>query len=127
MTTKAAEILKVAEECFSLANEPGYRSCISRAYYGMFHETMSCLQSVPDYSSNHHSNLIGYMTTPAENKSEPFNSKTLKILGYNLRQMRDSRNEADYNLSDVTISQEVAQSVLESAKLYFEKWRNLRS
>lgn len=121
------DVLQVAQHCSLMACEAGYRSCISRAYYGVFHETLASLVAIPNYSSNHHANLIGYMTTPSEHKSEPYDSRTLKVLGYNLKQQRDCRNEADYHLTEVTVSEDMAKASLEAANLYLSKWEELKS
>lgn len=119
------DFLKLAQHCLSAGCESGYRSCISRVYYGMFHETLSYLSSVPNYSSNHHASLIGYMTTPAQHKGEPYDSKRLRVLGYNLKQQRDARNEADYHLKEVTVSEDMANTSLEASNLYIIKWGEL--
>lgn len=122
-----SDILQVAKHCSQMACESGYRSCISRAYYEVFHETLAALVAIPNYSSNHHANLIGYMTKPAEHKAEPFDSQRLKVLGYNLKQQRDSRNEADYHLTEVTVSEDMAKTSLEAANLYLGKWAELKA
>ncbi|AUU90276.1 hypothetical protein ACP3S7_04520 [Phytobacter ursingii] len=127
MSIQSTDILITAEACLGLECESGYRSCTSRAYYAMYHETLASLQNVPAFSSNHHGNLIGYMTTHSEHKTEPFESMRLKVLGYNLKQQRDSRNDADYDLKDVNFTKEMAETSLEAAKLYFEKWDELRT
>lgn len=93
----------------------------------MFHEALNSLTCVPNYSSNHHSNLIGYMTNAAENKAEPYDKMALKVLGYNLKQQRGARNEADYHLSEVTISSDMAALSVEAAKLFFSKWHDLKA
>lgn len=81
---------------------------------------------MPAFSSNHHSNLIGYMSNKVENKLEPYDSVQLKLLGYNLRQQRAARNEADYHLSEVTVSKEMAETALYSSRLFFQKWSELK-
>lgn len=127
MAVSADNILEIAKRCLEMQCEAGYRSCISRAYYAMYHQTLASLQCVPNYSANHHSNLIGYLTNPVETKSEPYDSKKLKVLGYNLKQQRDARNEADYHLSEISISEEVAQSSYEASQLYFSIWADMKS
>lgn len=127
MAVTSNDVLEVANECLKQHCEGGYRSCISRSYYAMFHHTLDCLEHVPRFSSNHHANLIGYMTNKSENKLEPFDSHKLKILGYSLRQQRDARNESDYDLADITVSENMAKSSLSSAQLYFNEWNDLQS
>ncbi|WP_210502200.1 hypothetical protein [Pantoea ananatis] len=127
MAVTSNDVLQVALGCLKQQCEGGYRSCISRSYYAMFHHTLSCLQHVPHFSSNHHANLIGYMTNKAENKLEPFDSQKLKVLGYSLRQQRDARNESDYDLNDVSVSEDMAKLSFSTAQLYFDKWEELKS
>ncbi len=93
----------------------------------MYHETMSSLAYVPHFSSNHHKNLIGYMVTTSEHKAEPFDSRKLKILGYCLKQQRDARNDADYDLTGLTVSEEMANDVIESADIFFSEWNELKA
>ncbi|XGI80012.1 hypothetical protein ACED16_24340 [Enterobacter hormaechei] len=120
------DLLRCADSLIELDNEGGFRSCISRAYYASYHHALESLQSVPAFSSNHHSNLIGYMSNKVENKLEPYDSAQLKLLGYNLRQQRAARNEADYHLSEVTVSKEMAETALNSSRLFFQKWSELK-
>ena len=127
MAVTSTDLLQVADECLKQHCEGGYRSCVSRSYYAMFHHSLISLQHVPHFVSNHHANLIGYMTNKSESKLEPFDSHRLKVLGYNLRQMRDARNESDYDLSDVTISEDIAKQNYSSAQLYFSKWDELKA
>lgn len=127
MSIAGVDFLDVAKLYCSQEDEASLRSAISRAYYAMYHETMLSLTCVPKYTANHHGNLIGYMTTSAECKSEPYESRDLRVLGYNLKQMRDARNEADYHITEVTVSKEMAESGVEAAELYFSRWATLKS
>lgn len=126
MSVDSKDILKVAQSCCDLDCEPGFRSCISRSYYAMFHESLANLKNVPSYSSNHHAGLISYMTSPAQTKSEPFDSYKLKVMGYNLKQQRDARNESDYHIKEVTVSKDMALTSIAAANLYFSKWEDLK-
>ncbi len=127
MAVTSSDVLQVAGECLNQKCEGGFRSCISRSYYAMFHHTLSSLQHVPHFSSNHHANLIGYMTNKSENKLEPFDPQKLKVLGYSLRQQRDARNESDYDLTDITVSEDMAKLSFSAAQMYFDKWDELKS
>jgi hypothetical protein len=49
------------------------------------------------------------------------------VLGYIMKQQRDARNESDYNLTGITVSEEMAKLSLETAQLYFEQWGELKS
>ncbi|HBM3072759.1 TPA: hypothetical protein LVM72_005284 [Klebsiella michiganensis] len=126
MSVNSTNFIETALCCMNSETESGYRSCISRAYYGMFHEAMTSLTCVPAYSMNHHTSLISYMTNASECKLEPYDKHKLKVMGYNLKQMRDARNEADYHISEVTVSREMAEAGLESAGLFFGKWIDLK-
>ncbi|EMO5815999.1 HEPN domain-containing protein [Raoultella planticola] len=126
MCVNSIDFVSAARLCLNHGDEVGYRSCISRAYYGMFHEAMTSLTNVPAYSANHHGNLIGYMTTASECKNEPFDKHKLKVMGYNLKQMRDCRNEADYDITEVTVSKEMAEAGIEAADIFFGKWLALK-
>ncbi|EOZ2961933.1 hypothetical protein LH671_16590 [Enterobacter kobei] len=127
MSINSIDFFNAAKQYSSMADEASWRSAISRAYYSMYHETMVSLTCVPKYTSNHHGNLIGYMTTPAECKGEPYDSRTMRLLGYNLKQLRDARNEADYHIADISVSKEMADTAIASAELYFSKWTALKS
>ncbi|QBP08147.1 hypothetical protein [Klebsiella phage ST405-OXA48phi1.3] len=66
------------------------------------------------------------MTNAAECKSEPYDKRKLKAMGYSLKQMRDSRNEADYHITEITITKEIADAAIFSAELFFSKWTALK-
>ncbi|HEH9405095.1 TPA: hypothetical protein SIA26_002602 [Aeromonas bestiarum] len=127
MSATSEQILETARLCQSENNESGFRSAISRAYYSMLHESIGSLTALPNFTHEHHKNTVGYMLNPAECKSEPYPTNTLKSLAYVLKQCRDARNEADYDLVNVTISQKLGQDAIETAELYFEKWKQLKS
>ena len=40
---------------------------------------------------------------------------------------RGKSNEADYDLTNVTVSKEMGQDAIEAAELYFERWEQLKS
>ncbi|WP_439291722.1 MULTISPECIES: HEPN domain-containing protein [Rahnella] len=127
MATTSNDILNTARLCMSKNDESGYRSAISRAYYSMLHEAMSSLTHLPNFSHEHHKNTAGYMSNPAECKNEPYPKPSLKSLAYILKSQRDARNEADYDLKGVTVSQEMAQDVIEIAEEFFERWLVLKT
>ncbi|MBF4179121.1 hypothetical protein [Lelliottia nimipressuralis] len=127
MPVSSAQILDTARLCLAENCESGFRSAISRAYYSMLHESMSSLHSLPNFSHEHHKNTVGYMVNPSECKNEPYSTQTLKSLGWILRQWRDARNEADYDLINVTVSDQMGQDAIEAAEMYFERWAQLKS
>lgn len=127
MSATSDQILDTARLCLSENNESGFRSAISRAYYSMLHESIGSLTALPNFSHEHHKNTVGYMSNPAECKSEPYPTNRLKSLAFVLKQWRDARNEADYDLANVTISKEMGQDAIEAAEIYFERWEQLKS
>lgn len=127
MSSSSADFLDGAKYSLQKDDEIGFRCAISRGYYAMYHEALASLKHVPNYLSNHHGNLIGYMTTSSEHKSEPYESRMIRVLGYNLKQQRDARNEADYHISQVTVTKEMAETSVEAAQLFFTKWSDLKS
>ncbi|EHD2124074.1 HEPN domain-containing protein [Salmonella enterica] len=126
MSINSGDFLDSARLCLEQDDEVSYRNCISRAYYGMFHESMASLKHVPFYKFSRHRGLIVYMTSAAECKQEPYDKHQLKVMGYNLKQMRDCRNEADYDITRVTISREIAESGMAAADIFFNKWADIK-
>ncbi|ELB2081777.1 hypothetical protein NB463_09025 [Vibrio sp. RM-41-2B] len=102
MPVKAEDFFEQAKELMALEqNEINIRSCISRCYYGMYHKVLSILdhEQILYPNKGYHGSLIHYLQTDAANdESLPFNS--LKGLAYMLKQERDRRQVADYELSD---------------------------
>ncbi|WP_065357989.1 hypothetical protein [Kluyvera georgiana] len=127
MPITSNQILDTAKLCFHENIESGFRSAISRAYYSMLHESIGSLTALPHFTRDHHKNTVGYMSTPSECKSEPYPPQTLKSLGFILRQWRDARNEADYDLTGVTVSGDMGMDAIEAAELFFERWEELKS
>ncbi|ENZ7725855.1 hypothetical protein [Klebsiella aerogenes] len=127
MPVTSNQILDTACLCLTENIESGFRSAISRAYYSMLHESIGSLTALPHFTHDHHKNTVGYMSTPSECKSEPFPPQKLKSLAFVLRQWRDARNEADYDLVGVTVSKDMGQDAIEAAKIYFERWEELKS
>lgn len=127
MPVTSQHILDTAKLCLSENSESGSRSAISRSYYSMLHESMGSLTCMPHFSHDHHKNTVGYMVTPSECKGEPYPTQTLKSLGWVLKQWRDARNEADYDLTNVTVSNDMGQDAIEAAEIFFERWSQLKS
>lgn len=127
MSVTSYQILDTARLCLSENIESGFRSAISRAYYSMLHESIGSLTAIPHFTRDHHKNTVGYMSTPSECKVEPYSPQTLKSLGFVLRQWRDARNDADYDLTGVTVSKEMGQDAIAAAEIFFERWKQLKS
>lgn len=121
------DILTTAKHCAAEGTEAGARSATSRAYYSMLHEAISSLEHLPNFSHEHHKNTVGYMTNSAECKNEPFPVRSLKALGFVLKQWRDARNEADYDLAGVTWTKDNAQDGIEAAEEFFQRWSELKT
>lgn len=121
------EVLETAKHCLAQGNESGYRSAISRAYYSMLHEAIESLEHIPNFTHDHHKNTVGYMTNSVECKNEPYPAIQLKSLGFVLRASRDARNEADYDLVDVTLNADNANDAIEVAELFFQRWAALKA
>ncbi|MNG65655.1 hypothetical protein D3C73_197080 [compost metagenome] len=91
----------------------------------MYHEALGNLACIPDFHSNHHANLIGYMSNKSECKGEPYDSKRLKVLAYRLMQQRGERNRADYEIT-TDIPKEAALLAIETAKRFINDWDELK-
>ncbi len=87
----------------------------------MFHKAHEELNNIPGCNNNHHANLIKYMRGELGKPQEELSAPRLKILGYELRQMRQARNESDYKLMETTINKNVAIESIEAAKHFFER------
>ncbi|QLD06793.1 hypothetical protein [Citrobacter freundii] len=121
MTIQSFDFLRSSEHCLTLDEEVGYRNAVSRAYYAMFHRAGEALEHVPSVEHNHHANLINYMQGRMGIPKEGISPARLKILAYDLRQMRQARNEADYRLSDSRINADVARESLLTAQHFFKR------
>lgn len=100
----------VAKENFKLDTEIGYRMCLGRSYYAMYHCAKSMIKSeLPRYvKGGHHYSLIEFLADP--HNGESYDKKGMKIISYILRQGRELRNKADYDLSCDTITDLVAET-----------------
>lgn len=119
MTIKSDDFLESSHHCLNSACEAGYRNTISRAYYSMYHKSLEELKNIPSCTRDHHSNLIRYMRGDLGSPNENLSASRLKILGYELRQMRQARNESDYRISESSIGESVARESIETAKYFF--------
>jgi uncharacterized protein (UPF0332 family) len=121
MTIKSDDFLDSSQHCLNFACEVGYRNTISRAYYSMYHKAQEELKNIPSCTRDHHSNLIKYMRGDLGVPREELSPARLKILGYELRQMRQARNESDYRISESSIGESVAIESIETAKNFFRR------
>ncbi|MCG9664710.1 hypothetical protein L1D26_16680 [Vibrio mediterranei] len=122
MPISPEELLRFAEEIHAKDEdcEVHRRSAISRYYYSMYHKVKSILKFEPrSYNKGDHENLIRYLKSDACT-DEDHNFRELVMLGESLRQERDRRNLADYELGEVVTKTHVDTSK-DTAKLLFEK------
>ncbi|WP_414667431.1 HEPN domain-containing protein [Escherichia coli] len=121
MTIQSSDFLRSSEHCLSLDEEVGYRNAVSRAYYAMFHRAGEALENIPSAEHNHHANLINYMQGRLGLPQENISAARLKLLAYDLRQMRQARNEADYRLTESKVNADVAKESLLTAQHFFNR------
>jgi uncharacterized protein (UPF0332 family) len=118
MSVNEMDFYEVAKVNFKLETEIGYRMCLGRSYYAMYHcakNMISC--ELPKYSKggNHYS-LIEYLADP--HNGETYDKKGMRIISYILRQGRELRNKADYDLSCDSITNLVAETqIIQTEKL----------
>src|SRR4051812_30104789 len=82
-------------------NAAGFRTAISRSYYGAFHQARDFLERLSIFlvSSKPHVEVIAILT----NSGDPDVDQAASLLG----DLRDKRNVADYELRNPTIEVEV--------------------
>ncbi len=83
--------------------EIGYRNCISRSYYGMYHTVLNVLCYMPNPENfSVHQALFRYLASPAP--EEKHDKIVLRKISYILKQAKESRCLADYELTidDIT-------------------------
>lgn len=115
MAISGSEFLDVAEVNKNLASEIGYRMCVGRSYYAMYHLVKALLTNniPPCKKGGMHEALVVYLQGPNQ---EPFCKKELRKLAYILRQGKTLRREADYVLDSDEINELMAETQLAQAK-----------
>lgn len=108
MSVNGRDFLIVADKCFELENETGYRSSISRSYYGFYHETCSILTCCPPTT---HDGVVHYLLNDARRKGEPYDLMSLVQLGAVLQQQKIKRKKADYELGSSVTESEAASAI----------------
>lgn len=121
MTITSNDFLSSSRHCLSFDGEMGCRNAISRAYYSMYHLANETLVNIPACQRDHHSNVIKYMRGEFGSPQELISAGKLKVLGYELRQMRQARNEADYRIDQSKINNAVANESLLTAEHFFRR------
>lgn len=104
-----------AIESMATETEMGYRNCISRSYYSMYHSVLAILKNdIPHYTQGGvHSNLIKYLEFSGS--TEPHCSHKLKVIAYILKAAKDVRCMADYDLKCTEITKETAEDAITRA------------
>ncbi|EKE79726.1 hypothetical protein [Idiomarina xiamenensis] len=115
MSVNAEDFYNSARLNYQQKDEMGFRNCVSRAYYASYHQTLSILTAkIPSYSGKGvHSCLITYLLE-LKHEYEPYDSRKLNQIGYILKQQKDNRCDADYELNGETIDCVAAEQALSS-------------
>lgn len=123
MSIQGKDIFGVAENCLSNADENFSRSAISRAYYALYHEACSILKCCPPTT---HDGVVQYLLTDSRRKGEPYELMDLIRIGAVLKQQKEKRKAADYDLAaDITPSE--ASSSVAAVRKILEKISEIRS
>ncbi len=112
MSVKAEDFRVVAEQNYKFETEIGYRNCVSRAYYSMYHNALELItQEIPNYTQKGvHACLLTYLAEGSA--SEPYEPKELRKLSYVLQQQRNNRFKADYDLDSEQVGKFMAEEAL---------------
>lgn len=114
MSVSSSHFYESAKTSLAAADEMGFRNCVSRSYYAMYHEVLSVLtESVPSYvGMGSHACLLTYLQD--SHSPEPHDKQQLKRLSFILKMQRDKRHDADYELDSDGIDDSVAQDSLDA-------------
>ena len=115
MSVESSDFHEVAKDSYRLETEIGYRNCISRAYYSMYHCALGLVTcEIPKYEKHSvHGCLLTYLEKGSS--EEPYSPKKLRMLSYILRQHRENRNKADYELDADGVGKLMADGALVAA------------
>ncbi|EMC2457160.1 hypothetical protein VB891_002286 [Vibrio cholerae] len=117
MSIEIRDFITAAEHCKAMDNELGYRTCVSRVYYAMYHEALSFVgKDLPSFEGvGVHKKLVEYLLNPPpEMKNKQLRSKhkrAARILGM----WKNKRVCADYEL-DSAVQPGDADDSLEAYK-----------
>lgn len=119
MASKPEDFLETAKRILESENcsEADQRSAISRSYYAMYHKVLSILDNEPwTYDGKGcHASLITYLEKDSANE-ESIDHRQLRRLSYQLKQSRDNRVIADYELGKEVSPQLVNLSIVTAEK-----------
>lgn len=99
--------LNIAEELYKTNKQEYIRSSISRAYYSIFNIIRESNTNFSIYDDKIHSKIINYLKYSHDSSEQK--------IGITLKNMRDLRNDADYN-KNKTFTQIQANIQISSAK-----------
>jgi uncharacterized protein (UPF0332 family) len=114
MAVSGSDFLSAAEVYKDLDTEIGYRMCVGRSYYAMYHlvKDLLTLEVPPCNKGGMHEALVVYLNT---HNDEPFCKKELRKLSYILTQSKTLRREADYELDSDDINKKTAEDQMQQA------------
>lgn len=128
MSITYKEFCEFAEQAVTAgASEFAFRNAISRGYYGIYHLALSYADSisippVSDYAGPTHRKLSQFFEQSMNADMQM--RRTLRKLGYSLKQLHDSRIDADYHLGE-TITFKTAQDHLARCALRLKDFNDL--
>ena len=112
------DFLRPARDLSKSAQEAERRTSIGRSYFAVFNHVrirLEPLKPLPE-TSDVHNIVVRYLTFA--------NNKELQSVGQTLKDLRTSRNEADYNMK-ATIIQDQSRLALSKAERAIEKSRDI--
>ena len=114
MAVSGSDFLQAAEVYKDLESEIGYRMCVGRSYYAMYHLVKDLLTGdvPPCNKGGMHESLVVYLKN---HNAEPYCKKELRKLSYILTQGKTLRREADYELDSDDINKETAEAQMQQA------------
>jgi|AGFS01.1.fsa_nt_gi hypothetical protein len=122
MPINSIEFVTIAQDNLDRnSGEIGFRTAVSRAYYGMYHSCLELTGPVPRqhplngvFKGGSHSRLAQFMTECAELIS-PVNNIEVRKLGVKLKMYHKYRCDADYELNK-TVTRKSAEIVISETK-----------
>src|SRR3990167_3057326 len=115
------EFLRVARNLSGSTQEPEWRTTIGRSYYAVFNHVRLQLEPIkpfPPMDPENHQRAVHYLTKA--------NNPQLQSVGQTLKDLRTSRNNADYDMNAI-IGQTDGQLALRWADRALEKLRALNA
>lgn len=110
----ALEFLRVARALNGSAQEAEWRTSIGRSYYALFLHLRLRLEPIKPFPKDDedHQRVVHYLTNA--------NDRNLQSVGQTVKDLRTSRNEADYDM-DAAVAQTQSQLTLTIAAKAIEK------